>query len=85
MGIGAFQQKERLVSALGTLGAQGWELVAVYDKASNWLVGMEKGFVLFKRPVPEGEEPVGPWAEGGLADVQDSTEFDPTTGMPLRR
>ena len=24
---------------------------AVYDKASNWFTGMEKGFILLKRPV----------------------------------
>src|SRR5207244_1940641 len=48
--------------ALGQLGEEGWELVTVYDKASNWLNGMEKGFALFKRPVPEDAEPDGPWA-----------------------
>jgi hypothetical protein len=32
-------------------GSQGWELAAVYDKASNWFTGMEKGFILLKRPV----------------------------------
>jgi len=57
------KQAERLTSALGALGSDGWELVAVYDKASNWLSGMEKGFALFKRPVPSGAEPTGAWAD----------------------
>lgn len=29
----------------------GWELITIYDKASNWMQGMEKGFMLLKRPV----------------------------------
>ena len=40
----------------------GWQLVANYDKASNWFQGMEKGFVLFMRTVAPGDEPIGPWA-----------------------
>ena len=32
-------------------------MVAVYDKASNWFTGMEKGFMLLKRPVPAGVTP----------------------------
>lgn len=46
---------------LGKLGSQGWELVGVYDKSSNWLNGMEKGFVLFKREVAPGAHPEGAW------------------------
>jgi hypothetical protein len=61
--IGAFNTAQRLGSALALCGAQGWELVAILDKASNWLANMEKGFVLFKRPVPPGDEPEGGWAE----------------------
>jgi hypothetical protein len=60
--IGSFSAADRLVGALSELGAEGWELVTIYDKASNWLNGFEKGFALFKRPVAEGEDPVGPWA-----------------------
>lgn len=56
-----FNQEDRLVAALGGAGEKGWELVTVYDKASNWLQGFEKGFLLFKRPVLEDEEPEGPW------------------------
>ena len=56
-----FSQEERLVAALGEAGARGWELVTVFDKASNWMQGFEKGFLLLKRPVLEGEEPDGPW------------------------
>lgn len=28
--------------------------MSVYDKSSNWFNGMEKGFVVMKRPVPPG-------------------------------
>lgn len=54
--IGMFGAFERLRNTLGVLGADGWELVTVYDKASNWLNGMEHGFMLFKRPVPAGQK-----------------------------
>jgi hypothetical protein len=60
--IGTFFASGRLVEALGRLGEDGWELVTIYDKSSNWLANMEKGFALFKRPVAHGEEPDGPWA-----------------------
>ena len=52
--IGSFGAMSRMASVLGLSGSQGWELVGVYDKASNWFQGMEKGFMLFKRPVPVG-------------------------------
>jgi hypothetical protein len=65
--IGAFFAHERLVDTLSVLGRDGWELVTIYDKASNWFQGMEKGFALFKRPVPEGTEPDGPWAAMGTS------------------
>ena len=42
---------------LATAGANGWELVGVYDKASKGLNGMERGFMLLKRPVPDDVEP----------------------------
>ena len=35
-------------------GSQGWELVSIYDMASNWIGGFEKRFMLLKRPVPPG-------------------------------
>lgn len=60
--IGSFKTGDRLLTVLGVLGAERWELVHVYDKASNWFAGFEKGFVLFKRPVPAGEKPDGGWA-----------------------
>lgn len=65
---GAFGTAERLGMALSYFGQQGWELVTVYDKASNWIQGIEKGFVLFKRPVPPGVEPEGGWSEVWSAD-----------------
>jgi hypothetical protein len=49
--IGMFGAIERLQLVLGSAGSQGWELAAVYDKASNWFTGMEKGFMVLKRPV----------------------------------
>jgi hypothetical protein len=61
--VGAFFAAGRLVSTLAHLGEEGWELITIYDKSSNWLANMEKGFALFKRPVAEGEEPEGPWAD----------------------
>lgn len=39
---------------LAAAGEAGWELVTIYDKSSNWFAEMEKGFMLFKRPVPPG-------------------------------
>lgn len=59
--IGMFNAQSRMATVLGSLGAQGFELVTVYDKASNWFAGMEKGFMLFKREVPAGSEPDGAW------------------------
>jgi hypothetical protein len=52
--IGMFRAIDRFEKALGVAASQGWELVGVYDKASNWLSGMEKGFILLKRQVPPG-------------------------------
>lgn len=72
--IGTFATGERLIRVLGSLGAQGWELVNVYDKASNWIGGTEKGFMLFKRPVAPGQAPPeGLWSlevdkSGALVD-----------------
>lgn len=60
--LGMFNAVDRMVKSFAELGADGWQLVATYDKASNWFQGMEKGFVLFMRTVPAGQEPVGPWA-----------------------
>ena len=53
--VGMFQSAERMQQVLATAGANGWELVGVYDKASNWLRGMEKGFMMLKRPVTDIE------------------------------
>lgn len=52
--IGMFKALSRLQGVLGHLGEQGWELVTIYDKSSNWFAEMEKGFMLLKRPVPPG-------------------------------
>ena len=52
--IGSFTSVARMQHALGESGKDGWELISVYDKSSNWFTGMEKGFMLFKRSVPRG-------------------------------
>lgn len=62
VGLGAFNTSDRLPAVLGRLGSQGWELVGVYDKSSNWIAGLEKGFALFKRPIPDGEPEPEQWA-----------------------
>lgn len=60
--LGSFNTFERMSETLGELGQLGWELVTVYDKASNWMASMEKGFILLKRPVPPGQSvPVDKW------------------------
>lgn len=61
--LGAAFVARRLGMTLSYFGQRGWELVGVYDKASNWLNGIEKGFMLFKKAVPPGDEPDGPWTE----------------------
>ena len=55
--VGMFRSADRMTDVLAVAGASGWELVHVLDKGSNWMVGMEKGFMLLKRPVPDGHEP----------------------------
>ena len=54
--IGSFNSLDRMNATLRDAGRHGWELVAVYDKTSNWS-GLEQGFMLLKRPVPDGVEP----------------------------
>jgi hypothetical protein len=68
--IGMYATAERLTYVLGRLGEDGWELVHVYDKASNWLTNMEKGFAILKRPVDPGDEPDGPWAEWSREEMR---------------
>lgn len=60
--VGIFGTARRMQEALGTLGAQGWDLVAVLDKASNWIGGTEKGFLLLKRRWEGADDPVDGWA-----------------------
>jgi hypothetical protein len=55
---GMFNTHQRLADVLGEAGRLGWELVQVYDKSSNWWTGMEKGFMLLRRQVPQGVEPI---------------------------
>lgn len=55
--IGMFSSADRMSEVLSAAGSGGWELVSVYDKGSNWMNGMEKGFMLFKRGVPDGVQP----------------------------
>ena len=49
--IGMFGAMDCMELVLGSAGSQGWELISIYDKGSNRHVGMEKGFMLLKRPV----------------------------------
>jgi hypothetical protein len=53
-----FNTHQRWADVLGEAGRLGWELVQVYDKSSNWWTGMEKGFMLLRRQVPQGVEPI---------------------------
>ena len=55
--VGTFNNADRMAQVLATASRAGWELVTIYDKASNWVGGWEKGFMLLKRPVPEGTSP----------------------------
>lgn len=61
--LGAAFAARRLGITLSYFGQHGWELVSVYDKASNWIANIENGFILFKKPVPPGDEPDGAWTE----------------------
>lgn len=54
---GSFTTAERMTEVLASAGSAGWELISIYDKASNWLGGLEKGFMMLKRPVPDDVEP----------------------------
>lgn len=73
--LGSFFAAGRLQANFARLGADGWELVTVYDKASNWMGGFEKGFALFKRPVEDGADPDGGWA---IVDGPDGKPIDTT-------
>ncbi|MEO8696962.1 MAG: hypothetical protein ABI658_25870 [Acidimicrobiales bacterium] len=66
--IGSTYAARNLGITLSYFGQRGWELQTVFDKASHWVQGLEKGFILFKRVVPPGEEPDGPWAEVWTAE-----------------
>lgn len=80
--LGMFFAGDRLVQTLGRLGADGWELITIYDKSSNWLANMEKGFALFKRPVAAGDSPDGPWASAMFAGAS-GTGVTPTSVQEL--
>jgi hypothetical protein len=56
------------VHSFGVLGSEGWELVAIHDKASNWIGGAEKGFAIFKREVPVDAESPKRWATWEYAE-----------------
>jgi hypothetical protein len=61
--IGSSLPGDNLAIALSYFGQRGWELQTVYDKGVAFFQGLENGFIIFKRPVPIGEEPDGPWTE----------------------
>lgn len=83
--IGAFDANARLPRVLAFMGAKGYELITVYDKASNWFNGMEKGFVLFKREVDAGAEPSGPWCallDPHTLTMSEAAPMDDNFGYP---
>jgi hypothetical protein len=62
--LGVFNVADKMVNAFSHLGSNGWELVGIFDKSSNWLgSGFEKGFAVFKREISDNETPDGPWAK----------------------
>lgn len=67
--LGTFKAADRMAKAFGKLGEDGWRLVAMHDKSSNWFAGYEKGFAIFLKVVPEGREPDGEWAKWEYADL----------------
>ena len=69
--LGTFNAPDRMVRAFAALGKDGWELVTMYDKSSNWFANIEKGFAIFKRTVPDGQEPEGEWASWSYSTVVD--------------
>ena len=54
--IGVHFAVPRMMAVLQEAGEQGWQLISIYDKTTSFMpsVGAEKGFMLFKRPVPAG-------------------------------
>ena len=50
--VGGFNSVTEFQTALDRMGGQGWELVTVTDKASNWLGGTDKVIAVFKRYHP---------------------------------
>lgn len=54
--------KRRLGITLSYFGQRGYELVFFIEKGSNWAAGVENGFLVFKRYVPDGSEADGPWS-----------------------
>lgn len=83
--VGMFDASVRLPRVLAHMGANGYELITVYDKSSNWFANMEKGFMLFKREVLAGEEPTGPWC--GVLDpttmtMKEAEPLDTNHGYP---
>lgn len=51
--VGIVSTGRRMAEVLWSAGVGGWELVHVVDKTSNWVTNLEKGFMVFRRPVPE--------------------------------
>ena len=52
--IGMFRAIDRFEKALGVAASQGWELVGVYDKASELAGGHGEGLHLAEAPSPSG-------------------------------
>ncbi|MEY3640329.1 MAG: hypothetical protein RLZZ199_134 [Actinomycetota bacterium] len=60
--LGIFNVPDKIEKTFGHLGQNGWELVGVFDKASNWLKGHERGFAIFKREVGDEVKANSRWA-----------------------
>jgi hypothetical protein len=45
--IGMLHAGDMMGFALSYFGQRGWVLVTIHDKASNWITGVENGFMLF--------------------------------------
>jgi hypothetical protein len=84
--IRMFNTAARIGTTLSVFGQAGFELVSMYDKASNWIAGGENGFMIFKRAVPEGELPDGEWTQvWSVEDVAAAARRRTPTGVGVVR
>jgi hypothetical protein len=84
--LGESIPRTRVPKALAFSGAEGWELIDIYDRDTSVPSGMDKAYMMFKRPVPEGAQPEGGWSQtieaAGISSVYEAfcgTEPAPAT------